>query len=593
MKSPEFGAFFILLKMHFIYLFFCIFFSLYTYGQTSWPNERFSAWQNSGCQHQFDSLFVDINMADYNIDATGQADCSAILQSVLNQYDHVRIQFNAGTFKIEQPIVLKSHQVLAGAGPDLTHFIVDLNGAGHAFSASGTIEQQYYSVNAPLVKNQNFVVCTQQNFDVGNWLYLQNADSALVTSTWALGSTGQMIQIDHISGDTLWLEKPLRRSYSGETWVRKMNPLTEIGLRCFSIERQDDTAPIQTSNIRFFGLVEAQVESIYSNKCNFAHLELTSCAHVTVRKCFYNEGFTYGGGGRAYGVVLQQTSGDNLIEDNIFKHLRHSVLFQSGANGNVCAFNFSTDAYWEESLLTANAAGEIVLHGNYPYSNLIEQNSVGNIVIDNSHGANGPDNLFYRNRATLYGIFFSDQSSPNQLFIGNHVTNTNFPYNFVNWTISGTGHFLFANNNKGNIVPSNTSFVSDTSFAYTEKPSFVNLGVWLHIGDQPAIILPIPAENRWLNQAYFSTSCNQTDLSLYDPKLTFLSYPNPVQGQLSITCSKPYFGNVFLFNSAGQILGKYLMHGSEMHINTEEFKEGVYLLNFEQSNGVLKMIKIN
>lgn len=576
---------------------FCFLFNIgistYALCQQEFPYNRFSAWQNSGCQQQFDSLYVDIHMANYNIDATGQVDCSAILQSVLDQYDHVRIQFDAGTFKIEQPIVLKSHQVIAGAGPDQTHFIVDLNGSGHAFTASGTIEQQYYPIQTSLVKNQKFVVCPQHNFEVGSWLYLQNADSALVTSSWALGSTGQIIQIHYISGDTLWLEKPLRRSYNGETWVRKMNPLTAIGLRCFSLERQDDTAPIQTSNIRFFGIVEAQVESIYSYKCNFAHLELTSCAQVTVRKCYFNEGFTYGGGGRAYGVVLHQTSGDNLIEDNLFKHLRHSVLFQSGANGNVCAFNFSTDAYWEESLLPANAAGEIVLHGNYPYSNLIEQNSVGNIVIDNSHGANGPDNLFYRNRATLYGIFFSDQTSPNQLFIGNHVTNNNFPYNLVNWTISGTGHFLFANNNKGNIVPSNTSFISDTSFAYMEKPSFVNLGVWLHIGDQPAIILPIPAENRWLNQGYFSTSCSQTDLSLFESELTISSYPNPVDGQLFITCSKPYFGNVILLNSAGQILGQYQMHGSEMQINTKEFKEGIYLLNFERFNGVLKMIKIN
>ncbi|MBK6996924.1 MAG: hypothetical protein IPH31_19135 [Lewinellaceae bacterium] len=38
------------------------------------------------------------------------------------------------------------------------------------------------------------------------------------------------------------------------------------------------------------------------------------------------------------------------------------MLLQSGSNGNVLGYNFSTDPYWEE--FPNDAAGDIVLHGN-------------------------------------------------------------------------------------------------------------------------------------------------------------------------------------------------------------------------------------
>jgi hypothetical protein len=39
----------------------------------------------------------------------------------------------------------------------------------------------------------------------------------------------------------------------------------------------------------------------------------------------------YGGGGKGYGISAEYTSGQCLIENNIFKHLSHSMLVQSGA----------------------------------------------------------------------------------------------------------------------------------------------------------------------------------------------------------------------------------------------------------------------
>ena len=68
------------------------------------------------------------------------------------------------------------------------------------------------------------------------------------------------------------------------------------------------------------------------------------------------------------------------------------------------------DPFWTGTVLPSDAAGDLVLHGNYPYANLFEGNILQNLVVDDSHGLNGPYNTFFRNRADNYGIVMSNAS---------------------------------------------------------------------------------------------------------------------------------------------------------------------------------------
>jgi len=64
--------------------------------------------------------------------------------------------------------------------------------------------------------------------------------------------------------------------------------------------------------------------------------------------------------------------------------------------------------------------------------------TVANISIDNAHGINGPENIFLRNRAELFGILMSPINPSNgQIFIGNEITNT--ASGKGNFGIYGTG----------------------------------------------------------------------------------------------------------------------------------------------------------
>tara|TARA_B110000091_G_scaffold188339_1_gene210108 strand:- start:126 stop:455 length:330 start_codon:yes stop_codon:yes gene_type:complete len=109
------------------------------------------------------------------------------------------------------------------------------------------------------------------------------------------------------------------------------------------------------------------------------------------------------------------------------------MLLQSGANGNVFAYNYSLNPFWTST--PSNSAGDMVLHGNFPYANLFKENIYRNIVVDNSHTPNGSYNTFLRNRAEGFGIFFSSSNCPDQNFIRNDIPNTSFSYNLINYTI--------------------------------------------------------------------------------------------------------------------------------------------------------------
>ena len=245
-------------------------------------------------------------------------------------------------------------------------------------------------------------------------------------------------------------------------------------------------------------------------------------------RSYFHEGHDYGSGGKAYGVLLHFTSNECFIEDNVFERLRHSVLLQAGANGNVIAYNYSRNPYWTDVsfIIPENSAGELVLHGNWPYANLFEQNIVDNIVIDDSHGANGPHNTFLeieQEGMEYFSVILILQTKT----LGNEITNTFLPspYILFNYNILGTGHFLYANNKLGTIDPVGTDSLQDISYAYLNLPEFSPSNQFGKIGVPQAMEeFTIPAYDRYKYEAIFSNSCgeNQTVITENNQKVSFI-----------------------------------------------------------------------
>ncbi len=383
------------------------------------------------------------------------------------------IEFPSGTFQFRQPVSLPDSAVLRGQSADSTTLRFHLRGAGvDLISLTGSVGPTVTFVSAPAAKDSAALVvpsAAAATFRVGDWLLLTQNDSALVTSSWAYGSVGQVVRVRAIRGNRLELASRLRKDYplADRPRVRRINPRRAAGIECLRIRRGDATVG-QTSNVAFTYAVGCWMRGVESDSCNQAHVAASYSANLSVTGSYFHRAFAYGGGGQGYGVLLQYTTSECLIEDNVFDRLRHAMLLQAGANGNVLAYNSSTDPV--QATAPTNLSPDMVLHGNYPFQNLFEGNLAQTISIDNSHGANGPYNLFFRNRAEAFGLSVSAATSGNQNFVGNEIPNTG---TFMgNYLLTGVGHFEFGNNVRGVVLPAGTTALPDSSYYLTARPAF-------------------------------------------------------------------------------------------------------------------------
>lgn len=547
-------------------------------------------WFVAGLRDTNTSGFIVVDLSQLGVVNDGVTPNDLLLDSIL-QFTYAPglvLLFPEGDFLFQNTIHLPSNCVVKGAGPTETEIIFNLSTANDGFQISGTQTQDTATIMVEPIFRANRIVVDRINFLHSNdWIKIIQNDAALITSDWALTTVGQIVQVDYIQGDTVFLKSEIRYPYIlvNNPKVIQLNMKSNIGIECLKISRVDNTAPVHTANISIQYGNNIWIKGIESENCNFAHIDIRNSSNVFILKSYIHHSFEYGGDGRGYGVMIHYTSNECKVEDNIFNHLRHSMILQAGSNGNAFSFNYSFAPYWTNSsgVIPSDAAGDMVLHGNFPYANLFEQNVCQNIVVDNSHGANGKLNTFLRNRCEKYGIFFSDATSPGQNFLGNEIVNTSFPYSLVNYTILGTDHFLYGNNNKGTISPSATANLTDSSYAYHARPSFVPLSQWIGIGPPNSLnqVTENPAKTRYLNQQIFLHSCYENTDEIIDNQIDeVLIYPNPTSGMVTVNADFN-IKSIKVFDICGKLVFEKAVTSFETktEIDLSKQKAGLYFVN--------------
>ena len=427
---------------------------------------------------------------------------------------------------------------------------------------------------------------------IGDYIKIVENDSSIINSTWALNYSGQIMKIADIQSNIVFFSSSFRRDFSISKNVKmvKLNLKKNIGVENLNIERLDTTTG-QKSNIFMNNVTNCWVKCIESDHCNYAHIEIRSCTNIEVSGCYFHDAFDYGDGGKAYGVLVQFASGECLVTENQFNTLRHSMILQAGANGNVFSYNYSINPYWTDVFLPANSAGDIVLHGNYPFANLFEGNTVQHIVIDDSHGINGPNNTFFRNRAELYGIYMNNNpASDGQNFIGNEITNNGLLMG--NYVLSGTNHFEYGNNKLGTVIPSGTDILPDSSLYLGLVPAYYqNNPPWPPIG-LPNLLssYTIEAQENYNQGEYtkcYDDSINPIDTSQTDTSVFVLGpnsksqislYPNPTNGRVLLS----NINNIQLDIVKAEVMsfkGNVVKSSIKMHeINLNKYENGLYFI---------------
>ncbi len=575
-------------------LFFLILLLLSHTAKGQIPADRISNWKNSGLIHKQFKGGIEVKIEDFG-GGTGlnHNNDSAIVKAIdfLSAAKGGSILFGKGTYMFRKSIFMRDSIVLSGTGSDCILEFDLSHRASDCIYFSGKISDNIYSLNA-WRKNDYTLKLSENTIDSLYLLRLFFNDSSLCNNNWAYGEIGQIVKVNAYDKQlkTITLKSPLRQTVDSNLNPRMqaIQPIVNAGITCLKIVRKDSTAQ-QSSSIKFTYATNCFIGGVELEMSNFALIVFNRSAHNFVYGSYLHHAFNYGGGGKGYGIVLQTASSDNRIENNILLDLRHSILLQSGANGNVISYNYSGRPFGSEMILP-DLSGDMVCHGNYPHQNLFEGNICQNIVIDNSHGSNGPYNTFFRNRAMLYGIWIgSAQDSQN--FIANEITDTGFlKGQFVG---NGNGHFKLRNNIRG-ILSDNLNLSLNDSSLYLGNAA----GFWREGNAFKGIGFPfaykqgnIPAYSRYLDSADKSI-CYSEYLSTVNETYTIAEqnisvYPNPIRkgSTACITGIESSFSTVRVFGSDMQ---EILYLQNQNCFDTSGLRAGIYFLLINESEtGIL------
>lgn len=552
------------------------------------PAERASNWKSSVAQCRIKLPLKTVNFLSAGGNNQGGGNNDSLMDAILAAVrpdSGLIVFFPAGTYLFKSDIRLPSNTVLQGVNATSTVLKFNLGGSGNAIEMSGKNRSNYSMLLFDAKRKDRKLVTKDSGIvKAGELLYLLDDDSTLVTSTWSFGSAGQVVKVDSVQGKTLILSSALRRDFltSKRAKILRLIPVSNSGVEYLSIVREDASAG-QTSNVNMEYSTQCFLRCVESYNCNFAHVTISYSAYNTVEGSFFKDGFSYGSGGKAYGAALQFAASDCYIHNNVFRHLRHAVLVQTGANGNVIGYNYAIEPFWTDVSLPSNSSGDLVLHGNYPYGNLFEGNIVQNIVIDNSHGINGPYNTFHRNRAELYGIYMNNGAGSSVNLIANEVTGTGFLQGM--FTLTGTDHFVFGNNVNGTIYNTGTTGETDTSLYGANPGEYYrqNAG-WPPIGSIGKFNSRI-TESKARFQIAALTSCafaQTLDLNNWsnEGQNRLNAFPNPCADRISISGAST--GDLLCIrDQMGRILLQTRLTTAPW-VNLTDLPVGLYLLEIQQ-----------
>lgn len=433
-------------------------------------------WQRAGFPGDtVPSYSIVKDITAFGANKTGASSTNAAFTAAVNSLAGANgvIYFPPGNYLFTATLFLRSGLILRGAGSDNTTLTFNLPGEGDLIRATGTAGAST-PITAAVQQYSNKVTVTDPNIaSMGSFVKIyQNNESSLINNSWADNAVGQIALLKSKSGNTFTFYTRHRRGIplSGAPTVQVLNMIKGVGIECLKIKRMDiDLVANQTSNIFFNHAAFCWVKGVDSDSTNFAHISILNSTNIEVTGNYFHGAFAYGGGGLAYGVVCHMSTGDCLIENNIFRNLRHAMLLQAGANGNIYAYNYSLQPKRTET--PSDFGGDIALHGNYPYANLFEGNIAQNIGGDASHGKNGPANVFFRNRALHYGISFTSGSGDSSIVMYNEVTATGNSSVFPSLALGGfstTGANTIASRN---YRQKSGGFIGDMESRFTPNES--------------------------------------------------------------------------------------------------------------------------
>jgi hypothetical protein len=575
------------------------------------PDERHVDW-NLLVQHiNIKKPVTEVNVMDFGAAGNGLTDDKpAVMDAIAALNGKLGyVFFPAGNYLIEGQIAIPDSCVLKGAGSNSSMLIFNMGEEpANCISVSKAQTTDFVGITNGFQKGSNLIaVADASSFGVGDYVEIrqENGSWDVVPASWAEFSVGQITKVSEVNGNTIKLESPLRIDYDADLnpEIRPITPISNAGLQCIKIKRIDEPEEGGGSNIYFSMAANCMVRGVESDSSVGSHVSINTSVNILVDGSYFHHAFTYDGAStRGYGVTLSHHSSECLITNNIYKYLRHAMMVKTGANGNVISYNYSIEPHRTEQI--PDASGDMIFHGHFAYSNLMEGNIVQNIVFDHYWGPSGPYNTIFRNRAELYGIIMTtggQVQSNMQNFVGNEVTNTSFLHGL--YMLNGNNQFQFGNNIRGDIIPADTDTLSDISYYLTTPPYFWSSSIsWPSVGEPNVLNTgTIPAQVRYQNASTLTSCPDSVSTAIHynsahnSPIIKI--WPNPAHSVININPYVKYNGHVTLklTNMVGttMLTTTYATAGYKvLKLHIENIPPGIYTLNIKSVNYSLSKIVV-
>jgi len=480
---------------------------------------RLIDWTKAGVEGGIVTYATTVNFLTAGGDASGNSNNSPLLQSLLDGLsEDTVISFPAGTYRFDRRILLNEGSgknlpgvIIRGAGTRLTKFLFNdpnTDGVG-LFNVTGFAKGSPISITGGLTKgSSSLTLSTVGGVAAGDWIYIEqdNDFTAMATtrsisdyletidnsSGWAKRTVGQVVRVTAVNGASLTLDRPLHLDF---TWsnptVTVAQMVSGIGFEDFTIE--DTAGAAKRMNFNFVRSVNSWVKQVHSIMAVRYHLRTELSANLTIRDSFFDDAYRHDGGGHGYGTLIGGATTHCLIENNVYRRLRHAMIWKEGANGNVFGYNYSFDGIQDGSTVAKDISG----HGHYAFGNLIEGNIAEFIHVSDFWGPIGPNNVFLRNRTTKERILIEDRTM-NQVIVGNELVSPTSPFVVVDAT--STGAYIHGNNEGGSLQwRTGEAQTVVNSYFYSAQPSWWDVSApWPSMGPEfTAGANTIPAKARW------------------------------------------------------------------------------------------------
>ena len=336
-----------------------------------------------------------VNIVDRGADPAGLTDSKNALVSAINALPSSGgvVFIPEGTFRIGSKIsVGKENIVFRGVGPK-SKLLIESD--GDCIEIVTYQRGEWQDLPQGAAKDSIHVTVADGSlFTPGQFAEIEQENDSLLMYTdpewivsWAENSVGQLFEVESILGNEITFKSPVHYDFSPElnARIRPQGFIQYVGFEDLYIEKMVANG----HTFAFKNTAYCWIRNVESYHTRKVHVNQSTCLGNEFRDSYFHRSFSYGGGGSGYGVECGFHVTNTLVENNIFDSLRHAMLIQLGANGNVYGYNYSINPVQgdgESNLNSGWIPPDISIHGHYPYMNLFEGNELEEVGIGDFWG---------------------------------------------------------------------------------------------------------------------------------------------------------------------------------------------------------------